>query len=233
MIDFEAIAQAIFDNAVAALGEGTVMVEGRAKARAPVRNIFGIEHESVPNKYIGNIEALREARGGEIGADEEMVVEKAPTHLKAGGFRSNQRRNWRHRRLAMAERALADYKDGIHEKPALDRRGASEVKTKRALFVGSTKVGRGIGASIGGRLRGEIYSEAPSVSGLQAESWVISPTEYAKYQEFGTRHNRAHPFLRPAAEESRDEVVGLIADAVREASRTGGSSMDIEIVVRL
>ena len=66
-----------------------------------------------------------------------------------------------------------------------------------------------------------------------AEAWVISPTEYARYQEFGTRHNRAHPFLRPAAEESREEVVGLIADAVREASRTGGSSMDIEIVVRL
>jgi HK97 gp10 family phage protein len=233
VIDFEAIAQQIFDAAVGALGEGALIVEGRAKARARVRNLFGIEDEDVPNKYIGDIEALREARGGEIGRDERMVIGKAPTPLRAGGFRSNQRRNWRYRRLAMAERRLIDYQAGIDDAPTLDRRGASEVKTKRALFVGSTKVGKGIGSSIGGRLRGEIYAKAPSVSGLQAESWVISPTPYAKYMEFGTRHNRAFPFLRPAADESREEVVSRIAAAVREASRMNASSTDIEIVVRL
>jgi len=233
MIDFEALAQTIFDNAVSALGQGAVIVEGRAKARAPVRNIFGVQKESVPNKYIGNVEALREARGGQIGADEMMVKVKAPTPLKAGGFRSSLRRDAIHRREAMAERHLTEYKAGIEGKPALSRRGASEVKTKRALYVGTRKVRSGIGASIGGRLRGDIQAMSPTVSGRTAEVWVISPTEYAKHQEYGTRHNRAHPFLRPSTEESRDEVVGLIADAVREASRTGAANMEIEIVVRL
>jgi len=233
MIDFEALAQAIFDNAVSALGRGAVVVEGRAKARAPVRNIFGVQHELVPNKYIGDIEALRASRGGEIGKDEMMVKVKAPTPLKAGGFRSSLRRDVIHRREAMAERHLAEYKAGIEGKPVLDRRGASEVKTKRALYVGTKKVRKGIGASIGGRLRGEIQAMSPTMSGRTAEVWVISPTEYAGFQEFGTRHNRAHPFLRPAAEESQDEVVSLIADAMREASRTGAANMEIEIVVRL
>lgn len=233
MIDFEAIAESIFDSAVQALGQGAVIVEGRAKARAPVRNIFGVRHELVPNKYIGDIQALRESRGGRVGADEMMVKVKAPAPLKAGGFRSSLRRDVIHRREAMAERHLAEYKAGTRGKPALDRRGASEVKTKRALYVGTRKVRQGIGASVGGRLRGEIQAMSPTVSGKQAEVWVISPTAYSGYQEFGTRHNRAHPFLRPAAEESRDEVVSLIADAVREASRTGGSNMEIEIVVRL
>ncbi len=233
MINFEAIAREIFDAAVNALGQGAVIVEGRAKARAPVRNIFGAQHELVPNKYIGDVEALRASRGGQIGADEWMVHVKPPTPLKAGGFRSTLRRDVEKRRLAAAESLLEDYKAGVPGSPQLTKRGASEVKTKRALYIGSNRVRLGIGASIGGRLRGEIHATAPSVSGTTATAWVISPTEYAKYQEFGTRHNRAHPFLRPAAEESREEVVGLIANAMKEASRTGGSSVDIEIAVRL
>jgi len=233
MLDLGLIGRAIFDGALEGLAQGAIVVEGRAKARAPVRNIFGVEHDFVPSKSIGDVQARRSARGGDVGAAAKMRTQKAPTALKAGGFRSGQQRNLRERRLAVAENLLADYQAKVPTKVMLTRRGASEVKTKRAQYAGSSKVPSDIGASIGGRLRGEIYATRPSAEGNRAEAWVISPTPYARYMEFGTRHNRAYPYLRPAAEESRAEVVGLIADGIREASRTGASSTQIEIVVRL
>lgn len=73
----------------------------------------------------------------------------------------------------------------------LTARGRYELKTGRAnVRVGGRTY-------LGGRLRSEITSVAAS-EGPVFTGAVISPTPYAKYVEFGTRHNRAQPYLRPA-----------------------------------
>jgi HK97 gp10 family phage protein len=77
--------------------------------------------------------------------------------------------------------------------------GRYEVKQARRSGRSALFQGR-----IGGRLRGELRIRGPE---RHAGSWwmyVESPTPYAPYQEFGTSHNRAHPFLRPALYESRN-----------------------------
>lgn len=224
---------AIFKAAVAALEQGAALVEARAKARAPVRNIFGMEY-TFRIKTASEMKASRVTTGGEVGTATWQQTWKAGD-APQGKLASMMPRKWRQRRMATLERLLVAYDAEMMSrrrgyapiKTVLSRRGASEVRTKRAAFTTFEHAG------IGGRLRGEIKSLPPTVTGERAEAWVISPTPYAKYQEYGTRHNRAHPYLRPAAEESRSEVIRAIAEAVKGASRTGGSSTEIEIVVRL
>lgn len=220
MIDFDAIGQAIFDAAVGALGQGAEVVGTRAKQLAPVRNIFGAGYDfrtKTPEEFSRDLQfidtkTIESMAEGGIGHFGTTVTGKRPP------------RQWHERRLSAALEHLAEYEQ---DEGPLTRQGAYEVRSKRAGFStwGHTH--------IGGRLRGEITAMPVSITGNMAEAWVISPTPYAKYQEFGTRHNRAHPFLRPAAEESRDAVVQAIAAAVKEASQQGGSSMEIEVVVRL
>lgn len=226
--------QAAYEGAVQALGQGAQIVSARAKARAPIRNIFGVQY-SFRTKSIGEINAAREALGGEVGSRTTWRHEEYVPIKTASGMRSSLQRDWRQRRTTTANAHLADYKAEmasrkIGEPPQdtkLSKRGAYEVKSKRASYSTWKHL------HTGGRLRGEIYATDPNASGSSAEAWVIAPTEYAKYQEFGSRHNRAHPFLRPAAEESRGEVTALVAEAVRGALPHGGTNVEIEIMVRL
>lgn len=78
----------------------------------------------------------------------------------------------------------------------LSARGRYETKHAKArgLFQGR----------VGGRLRGELKITGPHRRGNTIWMYVESPTEYAKFQEFGTGHHRAQPFLRPALYESRN-----------------------------
>lgn len=76
-------------------------------------------------------------------------------------------------------------------------RGRYEIRTGRAnITIGGQSF-------VGGRLRREITS-TPAEGGPQYVASVRSPTPYAKYVEFGTRHNRAQPFLRPAIAAQRE-----------------------------
>lgn len=247
MIDFDAIAQAIFESAVTALGEGAQIVEARAKHRAPVRNIFtGNDYRFRPK----TIEELAsDQAAGRIGSSITWRHEEMAPIKTARGMRSSLRREWRQRRLLEAEFHLHAYEDEIAARKAgrssgrmpeptrLTRRGAYEVRVALASSFKknprSARWGQWGQSFVGGRLRGEIYATSAKTAGAMAEAWVISPTSYAGFQEFGTRHNRAHPFLRPAAAESREEVVSRIAAAIKEASRTGGPEVDIEVEVRL
>jgi hypothetical protein len=78
--------------------------------------------------------------------------------------------------------------------PRLTSRGRFEVKNaaSRGLFQGR----------VGGRLRGELRLTPITQRGTTYWIHVESPTPYAVYQEFGTRHHRAQPFLRPALYEA-------------------------------
>ncbi len=91
----------------------------------------------------------------------------------------------------------------------LSLRGIAEVKSGRAMFQ-VTHAGEEFSAQseprIGGRLRGEITVELAEFAGGSLWAHVTSPTPYARFQEFGTSHNRAHPFLRPALYEARAKL---------------------------
>jgi HK97 gp10 family phage protein len=252
VIDFEAMARAIYDNAVAALGEGAEMVAERARHLAPVRHIFAGDSYTVRYKKASEIEADRGVRA-RLGLSVEGSLDNPrpktvrtksplrrtdPGNRWAGTYGSRPAPQWRERRVDAARQYLSEYDQEMHSRSlandpqptVLDRRGAYEVRTMRAK---SLRWGH---SYVGGSLRGSIRTMKPSTSGSQAEAWVIAgggEVTYAKYMEFGTRHAAAHPFLRPALAENKAEVISRIAAAIKETSRTGGSSMDIEIEVRL
>jgi HK97 gp10 family phage protein len=58
------------------------------------------------------------------------------------------------------------------------------------------------------------------VSVTSREAVIGVGAEYGVYQEMGTRFMRAQPFMRPALENNREAIAGLIRDALlRGASR--------------
>ena len=91
----------------------------------------------------------------------------------------------------------------------LTSRGRYELRSGRANIT--------IGARtyLGGRLRSEIQAE-PAAGGPVFIARVLSPTPYAKYVEFGTRHNRAQPYLRPALAAQRSAYRAALGKVVGE-----------------
>lgn len=224
MIDLEGLLETIYVAAVRGLEGGAELVAARARRLAPVRHIFAETHFHIRSKSADEMEADRGIRA-RLGLSVEGSPDNPSPRIIYG------RRppvHFRSRRLAAAQELLANYEADNDEGPlTLDKRGAYEVRTRRAQHLTFQH------AHIGGRLRGEIHAERAVVSGRRAEVWVISPTPYAKYVEFGTVHNAAHPYLRPAAEESLEAVATSVGDAVQTASRTGAGRAQINIVVRI
>lgn len=73
--------------------------------------------------------------------------------------------------------------------------------------------------TIGGRLRDEIYHTRPHNSGKSISGWVVSPTPYAKYQEWGTTRHRAQPYMRPALYKMRQELPRLLSNRLERPFR--------------
>ena len=228
---FEEIRQAVFEGAVAGLGLGAKHVAELARQKAPVRRIFADGGYNIRFKSIDEIMGDRSIRA-QLGLGPERS--RGPYRARTT-FGRHPPVHWRERRMSAAQGLLENYdaemvrrKDPgyLPEKTMLTSRGAYEVRSERA--VASSFQHR----NIGGRLRGSISSSPPSVSGSRAEAWVTASAPYAKYMEFGTRHNAAHPFLRPAAEEARSDVVRQVAEAVNQAIKSG-TTAEIEIVVRI
>lgn len=186
-----------FEAAAGGVQRGLGRIEARAKELAPVRKVFGQRQRpySTRLKSIAEIESDRGIRK-QLGLGPEqtyinppsIVVKRAPQNL--------------------TRRTLGPTTDKYTGKPItptlrssvaqnrLDRRGRYELKTLRSAHEGQ----------LGGKLRAEIHSTKAMVDGKRISGKVVSPTEYAKYQEFGTRHNPAHPYLRPAGHESREPI---------------------------
>lgn len=98
----------------------------------------------------------------------------------------------------------------------LTSRGHYELRSGRADFINPN------GAStLGGRLRGEIRVDPAQGSGPVWVARVVSPTPYAKYQERGTRHNRAHPYMRPALAQVRESFRSRMQAAANLSGRAG------------
>lgn len=74
-----------------------------------------------------------------------------------------------------------------------------------------TKTGE---TELGGRLRDEIFRTSIRDTGKTISGWVVSPTPYAKYQEYGTSHNRPQPYMRPALYRMRQRLPRIVAQSL-------------------
>jgi len=61
-----------------------------------------------------------------------------------------------------------------------------------------------------GNLRASINKPPATPSGVE----VISPAEYSVYQEMGTYKMAAHPYMRPALDESSDQIQEILGHSV-------------------
>jgi len=212
VIDLTSWAASVKAAAAASLTTSAERVAARAKHRAPVRKIFE-----------GGRRKIRFRTNSEVAADAGLrqSLGLGPELAAAEGFGGAPQRNRRYARtvtqgnLTNMKAPLAWRQIGkpghlrlASAEDMLSRRGRSEVKSMRSQYKGR----------IGGRLKGEITALEARMDGSRIVAQVISPTEYAKFQEFGTRHNPAHPFLRPALEESRADIVASLRSAVTSAS---------------
>jgi HK97 gp10 family phage protein len=66
-----------------------------------------------------------------------------------------------------------------------------------------------------GTLKDSIDHETVEKSAKACYVAVGTDVEYAAAQEFGTSSIPAHPYLRPALEDNRKEVVDIIADVLK------------------
>ena len=98
----------------------------------------------------------------------------------------------------------------------LSTRGRYDLSRGRGLATSA--VG---GVQHGGTLRNSIKPILASVTNRSSVwGYVVTDVPYAKYQEFGTSRNKAHPFLRPALYEARKMLPKLVrASIARTSSR--------------
>jgi HK97 gp10 family phage protein len=64
--------------------------------------------------------------------------------------------------------------------------------------------------TLGGRLRDEIHRTGTRMTSQTISGWVVSPTPYAKYQEWGTSRHRPQPYMRPALYKARSNLPRLV-----------------------
>lgn len=198
-IDWKAIEAAGVQAAMAAMNRGGERIADKAKQLAPVRKVFVGQNDNYKTrlKSINEIRADKEIRKTlNLGAENayinppSIVTKRAPQKLGV------------QRQLAEPGKLRLQ-----SAQARLDRRGRFELKSMRSAHAGS----------LGGRLRDEIHAEAATLNGKLIVLKVVSPTPYAKYQEFGTRHNPAHPYLRPAGHQSRDAIRSDVGRSVATA----------------
>jgi HK97 gp10 family phage protein len=87
--------------------------------------------------------------------------------------------------------------------------GGKLMKRNSAIFTGSSGE-----TTLGGRLRDEIFPGSVRQTSTGWSGDVVSPTYYAKYQEYGTSRHRAQPFMRPALYEMRKRLPVIVKQVV-------------------
>jgi HK97 gp10 family phage protein len=207
VIDWAGMEAAMLSATAGAMDRGLTRITGRAKELAPVRKVFrgANRHYATRLKSIDEIENDRDIRR-RLGLGPEtahinppsIVTKRAPQSLSQRTVDRVDRFTGRRTEPRLQLRAA---------QARLDRRGRYELRSLRALH----------GDQLGGRLRDEIYSTGAAVEGRIVRGSVVSPTEYSIYQEFGTAHNPAHPYMRPADYEGRQPLKADIAKSVAAA----------------
>lgn len=204
---------------VSVLNQSAKEAESLAKKYAPVRNIFKGGSKSVVPKTMYQIRKERGMRRElGLGPDKYMksmkVVPSTAKDMRTYGNTVNMRAR---------KSSRARLFPGGPLKPTsmkrLHRAGRFEVASGRADYKGG----------VGGRLRGEIAAVRASMDDGVYMARVVSPTPYAKYQEFGTRHNAAQPFLRPALREIQPKMKSEMKQAIRNAIRGATIEETVEL----
>lgn len=224
MLDFGSWGEAVKASLVSGLNAAAQEVERAAKEKAPVRRIFRGRRRSIRFKTAAEVEAdrpfiaqlglapqflalpsmrrpRRASSFGRVYSTQSSDINRAYPGMRAAAMRGGQPTSPGRLRSAAASNLLTG-------------RGRYEVSSGRAFFRTGPNSG-----TVGGRLRGEIYTEPASTGGV-AVARVISPTPYAKYQEFGTRRHPAQPFLRPALAESQNAISARMREALAEGVKS-------------
>jgi HK97 gp10 family phage protein len=242
----EELAAAIIAGAAQGVTAAARIVAARAKQKAPVRNIFSGAKRSVRIRRISEIEQDRRQRS-RLGLAPETAT---PVDVLSGGsLRSLGSGRFLPRvgvgeysgpRLRSVTAVNARYRgDGLRRIGAPGRLAspeAEELLTRRGRYEVRSGRANTAGGDVGGTLRDEISPTEAVIEGTKIEARIVSPTPYAKYQEFGTRHNAAHPYLRPALEESRGEIVRLVGQSASAAGRkvpVRGRTKPVRIIIRM
>lgn len=212
MIDWAAFESAVNEAVVGAIDESLEEIVGLARQKAPVRKVFAGGRRGFRTKSMAEAEQDRRTLmrlGPQFAAPPRSTLRHPRSRFMQAvvtGNPNNTPFSARERKLTAAGHLKLRSMES-----RLSRRGRSELASLRAAF----------GGSLGGRLQAEIYSTGATIDGSRIGGSVISPTPYAKYQEFGTRHNPAHPYLRPALEENRGRTIARIANALSSVGLVG------------
>lgn len=207
MFDWASFEQAGLEAAVGAMTRGAALVSVRAKQKAPVQEVFKAQEGKAVRrlKSIREIEADRDVR-------RQLGLSPEGTHL------------FPPLKITKPAPQLLHLRDVSTINVALlNRRGRYELHSGRSVSEGQ----------LGGRLQREItYAEA-KLEGRLIRAMVLSPTPYARFQEFGTHHNAAHPYMRPAAHESAAEIKADVAGSVAQAARQAARGRKFTVAIKL
>lgn len=129
-------------------------------------------------------------------------------HHQGGSFRSA------YPGLTRTRRGFDTSNTSLH--PLLTARGRYEIRSGRAIHrevtaSGATRI------QVGGALKASIESEGVVETATGMSARVTAAIRYAKYQEFGTVHNPAQPFMLPALHDSRARFRAALKDQLRRA----------------
>lgn len=214
--------------------KGTKRIEGTSRGLYPFLRMRDREGNPLPGRVEGDFRRAR-IDGGNVSLEGATV--KNPRTGKdltvdSERFLSYQGRQELKHIRKLAAQAQEAHKAGKleHDFESLVQR--SSLTRRKRLGIGDelTKAEklirrRGLHADasgevrVGGRLRDEIYATEVFRKGSKLYVDVVSPTEYAKYQEYGSSHNRAQPYMRPALYDMR----GRFRTIVSRSMRSGGS----------
>jgi hypothetical protein len=135
---------------------------------------------------------VRSASSFLAGEDEGPDLRRA--NRLVGQASEEQVRSGLQRASISAQRALRDEKgDLMNQDLGVTRRIGMGRLRRLAVHVDAEGE-----MTLGGRLRDEIFVDTIHHEGDLIYGDVVSPTEYGKYQEYGSSHNRPHPYMRPA-----------------------------------
>lgn len=206
MFDWAGFERAGIEAALGAVDRGVDLITARAKEKAPVRRVFKGQDEAVRYK----VKSIREIEA-DRGIRRRLGLGPEGTHLFPPSKVVRRAPQLLHLRTLPVNVS------------SLSRRGRYELASGRSIHEGK----------LGGRLRSEIHGEKAKIEGNRIRGRVVSPTPYAKYMEFGTRHNAAHSYLRPAAHESVGEIQTDIARSVAHAARAAARGRRTTITAKL
>jgi HK97 gp10 family phage protein len=194
-------------------------IEGNSRSETPILRSNGIRVSGDFRRV-----SIHATTGRVMMGNAPAISETGQTFVQRGADTENRLLN-RHGRYAlqqmntMIEKAkknrklsVRDIRRAIERDSSIENRMAAGLKRPRfGVFMTS-----GGQLQLGGRLKHEIHRGDVQVSGGLYFGEVISPTEYAKYQEYGTSRHRAQPYMRPALYEMRSRLPALLRSNIRK-----------------